>query len=157
MVLFYEAIQYQEQCNHLYQQYYKQLLTLMPTARIEHIGSSAIPNAISKGDLDIYVEVVAQEFDQSLIQIKTLQFQEKLETLRTLELCMLESMRDHDVAIQLVVRGSEFESFLVFRDRLISSNDLVEQYNQLKLGCAKLNMDQYRRKKSEFIQYVLNL
>lgn len=70
---------------------------------------------------------------------------------------MLESQNNDDVAIQWVVAGSEFESFILFRDRLRASVDLVEQYNLLKLNSVFLSMNQYREKKSQFIRYVLSL
>lgn len=38
---------------------------LVQSAIVEHIGSSAIPGAISKGDLDINVRVAQVEFAQS--------------------------------------------------------------------------------------------
>ncbi len=57
MILF-EPEQYQQRCTQLFSLYRKQISALLPSAQIEHIGSSAIPNAFSKGDLDIYIEVL---------------------------------------------------------------------------------------------------
>lgn len=54
--------------------YQKEISTLLPFAKIEHIGSSAIPNAISKGDLDIYIEVIPEQFEFVIEQLKTLNF-----------------------------------------------------------------------------------
>ena len=52
--------------------YQKDISTLLPFAKIEHIGSSAIPNAISKGDLDIYIEVMSEQFEFAIEQLKHL-------------------------------------------------------------------------------------
>lgn len=79
--------------------YQRQLLAFIPKAQIEHIDSSAIPYAVSKGDLDIYVAVDAVDFDSAIVSISSLGFVEKLDTLRTHELCMLESLQQDDVAI----------------------------------------------------------
>jgi GrpB-like predicted nucleotidyltransferase (UPF0157 family) len=54
---FYEASEYQECTNRLFEIYRAKIILLLPTARIEHIGSSSVPGAISKGDLDIFVGV----------------------------------------------------------------------------------------------------
>ena len=35
------------------------LRPLLPTAEIEHIGATAIPGALTKGDLDVMVRVAA--------------------------------------------------------------------------------------------------
>ncbi|WP_335950474.1 GrpB family protein, partial [Acinetobacter pittii] len=136
--------------------YHKAICALLPFAKIEHIGSSAIPNAISKGDLDIYIEVIPEQFEFAIEQLKTLNFIEKQNTLRTHELCMLESLNNDDVAFQIVVTDSVFTFFLTFKNKLISSPTLVNEYNQLKLQCSHLDPDQYRTIKSDFINRVLN-
>ncbi|ENX16173.1 hypothetical protein F895_01764 [Acinetobacter sp. CIP 64.2] len=151
---FLSAPEYQPNCALLFEDYKNKIQQLTPYAVIEHIGSSAIPNAISKGDLDIYIGVPAHHFIDAIQQLQQLHFKEKLNTLRTHELCMLESL-EHDVALQIVVTGSIFEDFLTFRDHLRQSPDLVTQYNALKHHCEGMSQDQYREIKSNFIQQVL--
>ncbi|WP_284086236.1 GrpB family protein [Acinetobacter pittii] len=155
-MIFLEPEQYQQRCTQLFNSYQKEISTFLPFAKIEHIGSSAIPNAISKGDLDIYVEVKSDQFEFAIAQLKTLNFIEKQNTLRTHELCMLESLNNDDVAFQIVVTDSIFTFFLTFKNKLISSPTLVNEYNQLKLQCSHLDADQYRTIKSDFINRVLN-
>ncbi|MCE6235141.1 GrpB family protein [Acinetobacter pittii] len=155
-MVFLEPEQYQQRCAQLFNSYQKDISTLLPFAKIEHIGSSAIPNAISKGDLDIYIEVMPEQFEFAIEQLKTLNFIEKLNTLRTHELCMLESLNNDDVAFQIVVTDSVFTFFLAFKNKLINSPTLVNEYNELKLQCSHLDPDQYRTIKSDFINRVLN-
>ncbi|KQE18044.1 hypothetical protein APC42_06520 [Acinetobacter pittii] len=155
-MIFLEPEQYQQRCTQLFNSYKKDISTLLPFAKIEHIGSSAIPNAISKGDLDIYVEVKPDQFKFAIERLKTLNFIEKQNTLRTHELCMLESLNNDDVAFQIVVTDSAFTFFLAFKNKLIKSPTLVNEYNQLKLQCSHLDPDQYRTIKSDFINRVLN-
>lgn len=155
-MIFLEPEQYQQRCTQLFNSYQKDISTLLPFAKIEHIGSSAIPNAISKGDLDIYIEVIPEQFKFAIEQLKTLNFIEKQNTLRTDELCMLESLNNDDVAFQIVVTDSVFTFFLAFKNKLINSSTLVNEYNELKLQCSHLDPDQYRTIKSDFINRVLN-
>ena len=155
-MVFLEPEKYQQRCAQLFNSYHKAICALLPFAKIEHIGSSAIPNTISKGDLDIYIEVIPEQFEFAIEQLKTLNFIEKQNTLRTHELCMLESMNDDEVAFQIVVADSVFTFFLTFRNKLIDSPRLVHEYNQLKLQCSHLDPDQYRAIKSDFINRVLN-
>ncbi|PTV52659.1 GrpB family protein [Acinetobacter seifertii] len=155
-MIFLESEQYQQKCIQLFNSYKKDISTLLPFAKVEHIGSSAIPHAISKGDLDIYIEVMPEQFEFAINQLKTLNFIEKQNTLRTHELCMLESLNNDDVAFQVVVADSVFTFFLIFRNKLIDSPRLVHEYNQLKLQCSHLDPDQYRAIKSDFINRVLN-
>ena len=131
-----------------------QLPAALPLATVEHIGASSIPQAISKGDIDVLVAVAQADFAQALAALVALGYEEKNDTLRTPQLCMLVSPRaDIDLAIQLIERGSKFEFFLTFRDALRADPDLVAQYNQIK-RCANNSAD-YRLAKSSFIDEVL--
>ncbi|UPR32064.1 GrpB family protein [Vibrio crassostreae] len=154
---FYPAEQYQAACNELFVRYERDIKTLIPNARVEHVGASSIPFAVSKGDLDIFVGVESSELEYAIEQLTTLGFNEKLDTLRTPELCMLESTSSDDVALQVVANGSEFECFLAFRDKLRANPALVEQYNTLKMSCEGWSQEEYREKKADFIEYVLEL
>lgn len=69
---------------------------------------------------------------------------------------MLESLNNDDVAFQIVATDSVFTFFLTFKNKLISSPKLVNEYNELKLQCSHLDLDQYRTIKSDFINRVLN-
>ncbi|MDM5131953.1 GrpB family protein [Aeromonas piscicola] len=152
---FYRAEQYQASCEDLFLRYEREVKNLLPNARVEHVGASSIPLAISKGDLDIFIGVESDELEAAVQILTTLGFKEKVDTLRTSELCMLESKSSDDVAFQLVANGSEFEFFLIFRDKLRADPSLVQQYNELKMSCEGLSQDDYRRKKSDFINHVL--
>lgn len=68
---------------------------------------------------------------------------------------MLENSSGEDVALQVVANGSEFDFFLRFRDKLRESPELVQQYNELKVSCSGCSHDEYRQKKSAFIESVL--
>ncbi len=128
----------------------------LPGAEIEHIGSSAIQGAISKGDLDVLVRVSGADFESAVQKITDLGFTEKIGTLRTASLCMLETAEFAiDVAIQLIEGGSEFEDFVRFRDRLNSDQDLLKKYNRLKRSCSGMTATEYRSVKSKFIEFVL--
>jgi GrpB-like predicted nucleotidyltransferase (UPF0157 family) len=152
---FYSAEQYQASCDERFLRYEREVKILLPQARVEHVGASSIPLAISKGDLDIFIGVEIDELNAAIQLLTTLGFQEKADTLRTSELCMLESTSGDDVAFQLVANGSEFEFFLIFRDKLRAAPSLVQQYNALKMSCEGQSQDDYRRKKSDFINHVL--
>jgi RimJ/RimL family protein N-acetyltransferase len=59
------------------------------------------------------------------------------------------------VGLQLVVTRSEFEFFLLFRDRMNADAELRSAYNELKQQASGLDEDGYRHAKSEFIESVL--
>lgn len=125
---------------------------------LSHVGSSAIPGAISKGDLDVCLLVPPAEHEAWVARLEALGYGVKQDTLRTPELCMLEMGAGHEAgehAVQLVAQGSGFEDFLRFRDRLRADPALVQAYNQVKREAAHLDEDGYRAAKSAFIESVL--
>ena len=48
------------------------LLKILPRADIQHIGSTAIPNAMTKGDLDLQVRVEKDDFQKAVEQLQKL-------------------------------------------------------------------------------------
>ena len=152
---FYKAEEYQPACKDVFCKYALEIAALLPDAVIEHVGASSIPNAVSKGDLDILVGVDGSELEGAVKLLSTLGFKEKTDTLRTPELCMLESYSGEDVAFQVVAHGPEFEMFVGFRNTLRENPELIHQYNQLKMSCEGWSHDDYRRTKSAFVERVL--
>jgi len=153
---FYQEEIYRQNCIDLYSYYKEKVHYLIPSARIEHIGSSSVPGSISKGDLDIFVGVNLEDHEKSVITLTSLGFQIKEGTLKTPELCMLEK-QDQNVALQVVANGSKYEFFIEFRDKLIESPELLKEYNELKMSCESLDAEEYRKIKSTFIERTLNL
>lgn len=135
----------------------REVSALLPLAQVEHVGASSIPGAASKGDLDICVLVAPHAHPSAVDALLAAGYAAKSDTLRTPALCMLLSPRtDLDVALQVVARGSEFESFFLhFRDALRADPILVTQYNQLKQQFAGSGEERYRAEKSRFIAAVL--
>lgn len=131
---------------------------LVPSARIEHVGASAVPGAISKGDLDVFVGIERREFDTAIRALRKVGYAEKEDTLRTESLCMMETGKyDSPVAIQLVENGSRFEMFLTFRDALRHDGSLLHGYNEMKRNCEGRSEEHYRAAKASFIEEALTI
>lgn len=151
---FYEANEYQDRINFLFELYKSKINSILPNARIEHIGSSSVPGAISKGDLDIFIGVEPKALEGAVIALGNIGFFEKENTLRTHELCMLES-NEPNIALQVVANNSKYEFFIEFRDALINCPELLGSYNQLKKNCLNCTEAEYRNIKSNFINEVI--
>ncbi len=134
----------------------RELAALISGCRVEHVGASAIPGAISKGDVDVCVVVPPPGHSSAVLRLEAAGYVVKADTLRTPELCMLLSPRtDVDLALQVVAQGSRFEFFMRFRDALRGDQSLVDQYNAVKRRAAGLSHGQYRDAKAAFIASVL--
>jgi len=127
----------------------------IPSSKVEHVGSTAIYGALTKGDIDLYVEVPEGSHAKAVSIIETMGFKVKRDTHRDSELCMLEHQDVEDLAVQVVVRGSRYRFFLHFRDALNNDEHLVKKYNALKESCVETTPEQYREKKSQFIRGIL--
>ena len=153
------AADYQPAVQALFERIEADLRSLLPRARIEHIGASSIPGALSKGDLDICVIVPAAEHAPVVELLCGRGYHVKPDTLRTPELCMLVAARelagDQDLALQIVAQGSEFEDFLQFREALRRDPALVAAYDAVKRQHWDQGEDAYRAAKARFIESVL--
>lgn len=148
--------QYQPEARHLFETLRRELEPLLPYHSIEHIGASAIPGAVSKGDLDICIVTPQGPISATINTIKALGYREKEETLRTDQLCMLIPMSgNRDVALQVIEAGSQFEFFLTFRDALRANPDWVSEYNRVKQDASSLTEERYRHRKTDFIESIL--
>jgi len=153
-----DPLQYQIPAREAFLATREEVNTALPNARVEHVGSSSIPGSISKGDIDICVVINFSELEEAVSMLEEMGYVVKLDTLRTPELCMLQSPRqDIDLALQVIAKGSEFEFFMTFRDAMLKDPSLVEQYNQVKLDHWNLSPALYREAKSKFIAAVLRV
>lgn len=134
------------------------LALLLPNAQVHHIGATAVPGSLSKGDVDVAVLVSPQAHATTVLRLQAAGYCVEADTLRTSELCMLRSpRRDVDLALQVVATGSQLaRDFLRFRDVLRSSAALLTRYNAVKAANADAGMDAYRAAKSRFIVQVLS-
>lgn len=138
--------------ENLVMEWQERLSEHLPEFELEHIGSSAIAGAITKGDIDIYLEVPQSHHPLAIRILLQLGLTIKLDTHRDASLCMLEH---RDFAMQVVAKDSEYVFFKTFRDALNGDPHLVEGYNTLKQRASNQSEDEYRRIKGEFIKQVL--
>ncbi len=126
--------------------------TEFPHASFEHIGSTAIKGALTKGDIDFYLEVEVSKHKQVVNRLLELGFSIKPDTHRDTNLCMV---NNDDFAIQVVSKGSKYEFFKHFRDKINQDPNSLKQYNALKISAKNLSEEDYRKIKSTFIESLL--
>jgi GrpB-like predicted nucleotidyltransferase (UPF0157 family) len=156
-VVFIAESTIREQAAAAFEQHKVRLLTLLPQVEIQHIGSTAIPGALTKGDLDIVVRVPQTEFDTA-DAILALHYERNTGSTRTTSFASFkDDSTDPPLGIQLVVRGSDLDDFCTFRDFLVAHPAYLVEYNQLKDAAHGQSMDTYREQKSRFVEQILRL
>lgn len=132
------------------------LTQLLPEADIQHVGSTAIPGALTKGDLDINVRIPADRF-QSAERILGDRFERKPNPSYPDKFSYFKNDSPPiSIGIQLTVIDSEFDFFWKFRDLLLQNPELVTAYNQIKQKFNGKASAAYRVAKSDFIEFIIS-
>ena len=131
------------------------LRRLVPTADIQHVGSTAIPGSLTKGDLDVQVRVAAGDYPAARARLAEVYaineggFASDDAT----------SFEDYDgqpaLGVHLTVIGSGADIQWQFRDLLRASSDLRSEYDRLKQRYHGGSMEEYRTAKAVFVTRVL--
>jgi GrpB-like predicted nucleotidyltransferase (UPF0157 family) len=131
-----------------------ELEALLPKARVEHVGSTAVPGSLTKGDLDICVIVEGEEFERaSRVLAERLEIHQPENWSPTLASFTAPPEDGIDVGVQLVPAGSSDERYFVgWRDRLRADPELRARYDELKRSHQDGGMDAYRAAKERLIR-----
>jgi len=129
---------------------------LPASADIAHIGSTAIPGCLTKGDLDVCVRADREDV-ASIDALLAARYARNAGSFRSAEFsAFTDDNQQPPLGVQLVVRGSELDVFVRFRDCLLRDPALVDAFNALKVACAGQPMEAYRRAKADFIRCILS-
>ena len=133
------------------------VLALLPDAEVEHVGATAVPGALTKGDVDLLVRVSEPAFPGAVEVLRSrYAVHQPHNWTPTLASFKAPGANVPEVGIQLVVEGSDADGFFgPFRDALTSSPALLVEYNRLKLRLDGLEYDRYTERKGQFIESVL--
>ena len=148
--------QYQEVATAAYEDAELLLSSILPDARIEHIGSSAIPGAYSRGGVDVCVAVPRDAFDEALGVLGEAGYLQRAHADGEHRWAALVAPHgDVPVTLQLIESGSRHESLMRFRDTLRGDPTLLSRYNALKIEAGPQGGHAYGGAKARFIADVL--
>ncbi|MBL8883687.1 MAG: GrpB family protein [Hyphomicrobium sp.] len=145
-----------EKAQRLFERVRNSLMPLLPSdADIRHIGATAVPGCLTKGDLDIVIRVSGKAFHQADALLAG-HFVRNDGSIRTAGFSAFEdASSDPHLGIQLTMIGGPHDFFHLFVEALRRSPDLVSEYNTLKLHHEGSDMTVYRAAKDAFIERVL--
>ena len=140
------------QIESVYQKVHDKIHSLTPSANIKHIGSTSIPDSLSKGDLDVLVLVNSANFKEAE-KILNSHFQQNTGTQAT---PYFHSYTANDYAIeigiQLKSKESKWPCFLQWQKRLLEDAIVRNEYDDLKRNFEGKLMQEYRDAKERLIE-----
>lgn len=132
----------------------QRLERILPNAKIHHIGSTAIPGMLTKGDLDLLIQVPQAHF-QSVTQTLKQHFAVNQPENWTTDYA---SFKEDEVyplplGVQLVIENSSMDFFL--NDYFRKNHEAVKRYNALKRTYAGGVQAAYLQAKADFLETIL--
>ena len=132
------------------------LSQLVPSAEFHHIGATAIPGSLTKGDVDVLLRVALPEFLPSAEILQRHYVVNQPENWTG----VFASFKDDTsfpfpLGIQLVVKDSESDFFLFLIDYFTSDPRHLAEYNRIKVEFAPLGDDEYRNAKERYLTPII--
>ena len=147
---------YQEVAVAAYEDAELLLSAILPDARIEHVGSSTIPGAYSRGGVDICVAAPRDAFDEALgVLCEAGYVQRSLDDGDHRRATLAAAHGDVPLTLRLIESGSAHESLMRLRDALRADPTLLARYNAIKIEAGPLGTSAYADAKAAFFADVL--
>lgn len=155
MVYFREQEKFKQRAEELFLIEQKRILRVVPNADIQHIGSTAIPGSLTKGDLDIQVRVKQKDFEKAQNSLSKMYKSNKGNPPTKTYASFKNDGAKIPLGVQLTVIGSKEDNFTILRDILLSDKKHLKAYNSLKKRHQGKPMREYRKAKGKFVEKVL--
>jgi GrpB-like predicted nucleotidyltransferase (UPF0157 family) len=136
----------------------ERIAAMLPAVEVHHIGATAIPGALTKGDLDVVLRVEAQDFNSTIAKLRAA-FALKQPENWDPYFASFGSDTDYamPVGVQLVIKNSEADFFLFVRDYLRSHADALAEYNQAKEESVARGAKDYWNAKNRVLAQIIAL
>ncbi|MCX6754957.1 MAG: GrpB family protein [Candidatus Nomurabacteria bacterium] len=136
----------------LFKEYYAILkeVFLNKNVDIQHIGSSAIPHALTKKDLDIQIRVPEKYFEIAVKILAELYKEHHSELWSEQFAIMTHFENGIHIDFVITVINSKYDNFYKVRDYFIANPVELEKYNTLKLKFQGKDYLEYTRAKRIF-------
>jgi len=122
-----------------YQEIKSMILSTLPNVEIEHVGSSAVKGVLTKKDLDITVRAEISEFQKCIDAMEKMfkavhkdVWQYNKNTSEGMAIFTKQDNYLESIDIMLVVKGSRFDEYHIFREILEKDDCVRQDYNALK-------------------------
>ena len=153
LVHFYPTEEIFEKAKAIFESEKTHLKELIPEADIQQVGSSAIPGALGKFDIDIQIRISGELF-KSVEVIMQQYYQEKhKERLWNEDLMVFLSKEENSEKIDYMVTviDSPYDDYYRVRDYFINNPEALADYNAFKMHYEGKPYHEYRTAKGAYL------
>ena len=144
---------FSDKAHKIFRQERDKLSKILPNADIQHIGSTAILNAITRNDLDLQVRVEKTDFQKAVKELKKLYKVNQLHNWTENYASFKDDKKDMPVDVQLTTIDSEYDKLFQEQQRLLSNNpEVLKEYNKLKLSFEGKDISEYIAARARFFE-----
>lgn len=146
----------QEHVKALLNQVLPRLAALAPRADVHHIGATAIPGALTKGDVDVFVRVAREDFADTVAALGS-KFEIRQRENWTPDFASFGEDQRYGLplGVQVAVRGGTADFLIYLRDHLRDRPEELRRYNELKQAHAARGARGYWEAKDVFLTEIL--
>ena len=132
------------------------LSALLPKADFHHIGATAIPGALTKGDVDVVLRVDPAEFSIAVSALRSHFLVRQAENWTESFASFGDDLSyPFPLGVQLVIKGSRDDIFLFLREYFISEPAHVAEYNRIKAESVRSGPEEYWKAKNRYLSAIL--
>lgn len=134
------------------------LNALLPKAELHHIGATAIPGAMTKGDVDLLLRVNASDFNEAVEALRQ-QYEVKQPQNWDPFFASFGNDLEYDLplGLQLVIKNSEADFFLFVQDYMASHPIVLSEYNRVKIQSVSEGPGKYWSAKNRVLAPIVAL
>lgn len=135
---------------------FSRISALLPEAELHHIGATALPGALTKGDIDVLLRVPLRRFSTA-VDVLRQHFQIKQAVNWTPEFASFGDDTGYElrVGIQVVIKDSSMDFLLFLHDHFLHNPQALDEYNRLKTAHSDADHEHYWKAKDEFLSRIL--
>lgn len=154
LVFFQDVVLHRARADALFVQVQAQLRAVLPRAIVVHVGSTSLPDGLTKGDVDVQVRVTSEDFQKACDAVSSL-YEENPGGFTDQGRSFKSDACDPPLGVHVTVIGGPSDIQHRQRDLLAARSDLRAAYDALKRTFDGKEMDTYREAKARFFDRLL--
>ena len=128
----------------------------LPGLAVEHVGATALPDGLTKGDVDVALRPAAEDFEH-VVEVLSAHFEvAQPENWRPTFASFRDPGSRLPLGVQVSVLGSDDDFLVAIRDRMLEDETSRAAYDRCKQAAAAGTDEDYWQAKNQFLQQLVD-